>query len=60
MSKAIEQTKISSYLDWSLGLKKPSLENLEHTEYTYKKNSLGISDDDFTNFMKKWKDENLS
>jgi len=64
MSKAILQTKISSYLDWSLGLSKPISENSDYDIINYKQksniNSLGISEDDFNYFMKKWKEVNLS
>jgi hypothetical protein len=64
MSKAL--TKISSYFDWELKFRKTS--NLKHqtnsihnfnlNEYNF--NSLGISNKSFKNFMKKWKDKNLS
>ncbi len=62
MSKTL--TKVSSYFDWELKFRKTS--NLKHktnsignlNEYNF--NSLGISNKSFKNFMKKWKEKNLS
>ena len=64
MSKAL--TKVSSYFDWELKFKKTS--NFKHntnSNYNSKlkkdnKNSLGISDKSFKDFMKKWKEKNFS
>jgi len=62
MSKAL--TKVSSYFDWELKFKKTS--NFKHNTNSnsnfnkYKKNSLGISDKNFKDFMKKWKEKNFS
>ncbi|MFX1390711.1 MAG: hypothetical protein ACFE9Z_11655 [Promethearchaeota archaeon] len=52
MSKAV------SYYDWELSLKNKS----ESDEVIKKEefNSLGMSDNSFKDFMKKWKNENLS
>jgi len=61
MSKAI-----SSYFDWELKFKKTS-NFKQHTNSNYNsklkkdnKNSLGISDKSFKDFMKKWKEKNFS
>lgn len=48
MSKAV------SYFDWSLSLKHKSESDKEIF------NSLGMSDNNFKDFIKKWKDKNLS
>lgn len=49
MSKAI------SYYDWSLGFKKfPS-----KTEPKTKKNALGLDENDFREYVNKWKENNL-
>jgi len=62
MSKAL--TKVSSYFDWELKFKKTS--NFRHnTNFNSNlnkdnKNSLGISDKNFKDFMKKWKEKNFS
>ena len=59
MSKAI------SYFDWEMNFRKKALKSLnsenETMRITYKENvnSLGISDNEFKDFMKKWKNENL-
>jgi hypothetical protein len=50
MSKAI------SYYDWSLGFKKfPSESKLK-----IKKNSLGLDENDFKEYLSKWKEKNLN
>ena len=54
MSKAV------SYYDWKLSFKTKvnSIEDsLNKSETT---NTLGISDNNFKNFMKEWKEKNLS
>jgi len=60
MSKALK--KASSYFDWELKFKKTS--NFKHNTNSnlnkYNKNSLGISDKSFKDFMKKWKEKNLA
>lgn len=57
MSKAI------SYYDWEQSLrKKTPLHNVLRTRDTFseiKLNSLGLSDVEFKDFMKKWKEDNL-
>jgi hypothetical protein len=52
MSKAV------SFYDWSLSLKNKS----ENDQILQKDdiNSLGMSDNNFKDFMKKWKENNLS
>jgi len=52
MSKAI------SYYDWELSFKKKSEEELNLKENDI--NSLGISDHNFKDFIKKWKKVNIS
>jgi hypothetical protein len=52
MSKAI------SFYDWSLSLKHKS-EN-DQTLQREDINSLGITDNNFKDFIKKWKERNLS
>ena len=51
MSKAV------SYYDWELSLKHKSEKDQIIQEDDI--NSLGISDNSFKNFMKKWKNKNL-
>ena len=59
MSKAV------SYFDWELNFRKKSqLSHISETETKRIKNkeeinSLGISDNNYKDFMKKWKEENL-
>ena len=60
MSKAI------SYYDWELNFRKkatlnPESNNKKETmKIKEKTNSLGIADNTFNDFMKKWKEKNLS
>jgi hypothetical protein len=52
MSKAV------SYYDWELSFKnKPEKDQVVQREDF---NSLGISDNNFKDFIKKWKEKNLS
>lgn len=52
MSKAV------SYYDWQQSFRdKPKSDKLLNQEST---NSLGLSETNFKNFMKKWKKENLN
>jgi hypothetical protein len=51
MSKAV------SFYDWSLSLKHKSDNEQEIQEENV--NSLGITEDNFKNFMKKWKEKNM-
>lgn len=59
MSKAI------SYYDWELNFRKKAVLKPNSRNKTGKKisqekiNSLGLSDNAFKDFMKKWKNENL-
>lgn len=57
MSKAVSSNSVSFY-DWELSFKKkPStIQKISDN----KMNKLGINDDVFKNFMKKWKEKNLS
>ncbi|MFX0008038.1 MAG: hypothetical protein ACFFA7_04475 [Promethearchaeota archaeon] len=52
MSKAV------SYYDWELSFKTKS--NKDQTEHKENFNSLGISDNNFKDFIKTWKEKNLS
>ncbi len=60
MSKAI------SYYDWELNFRKKAVLKPNSRNKTGRKisqgkiNSLGLSDNAFKDFMKKWKSENLS
>ncbi|MFX0021772.1 MAG: hypothetical protein ACFE9S_05565 [Candidatus Hermodarchaeota archaeon] len=51
MSKAV------SYYDWELSFKNKSNKRQINPKEEF--NSLGISDYNFKNFMKKWKESNL-
>ena len=59
MSKAI------SYYDWELNFRKKTILNpnskneKKTTNYKDSVNSLGLADNTFKDFMKKWKDQNL-
>jgi len=56
MSKAVSSNSVSFY-DWELSFKKnPSATQKVSND---KMNKLGINDDLFKNFMKKWKEKNL-
>ena len=54
-------SKIVSYFDWSLGFKSNSTENTLKINGTKKPNlnSIGMSDDDFKQHLKKWKNRNF-
>lgn len=52
MSKAV------SFYDWELSFKMKSESEKKMKKENF--NSLGISDNNFKDFMKKWKDKNLS
>ena len=52
MSKAI------SYYDWSLG-HRPKPDYISKTQ-NRRFNSIGIADDEFKDFLDKWKKENLA
>jgi hypothetical protein len=51
MSKAV------SFYDWSLSLKHKSDNEQEFQKENV--NSLGLTEDNFKDFMKKWKEKNL-
>ena len=54
-------SKVVSYFDWSLGFRSNSTENtlkIKNTEKT-NLNSIGMSDDDFKQQLKKWKNRNF-
>jgi len=59
MSKAI------SYFDWEMNFRKKALKSHNSENETQRMrskediNSLGFSDNEFKDFMKKWKNENL-
>ena len=54
-------SKAVSYFDWSLGFKSNNTENTLKFKGTKKSNlnSIGMSDDDFKRYIKKWKNSNL-
>jgi hypothetical protein len=56
MSKAVSSKSISFY-DWELTFKKKTKNNLNNEEKEI--NSLGLSDENFKDFMTKWKEKNL-
>ncbi|MBY9012120.1 MAG: hypothetical protein KGD70_07085 [Candidatus Lokiarchaeota archaeon] len=54
-------SKVVSYFDWSLGFKSNSTDSALKLK-TLKKsnlNSIGITDDNFKQYIKKWKNSNL-
>jgi len=54
-------SKVVSYFDWSLGFRSNSTENTLKIKNTKKTNlnSIGMSDDDFKQHLKKWKNRNF-
>ena len=50
--------KAESFLDWELSFKKKDVSNKDKDEKNYK-NSLGIQEQTFREFLKKWKEKNL-
>jgi len=54
-------SKVVSYYDWSLGFK-GNTDNNSKITLTKKNrlNSIGIANDDFKNYLRKWKNRNLS
>jgi hypothetical protein len=54
-------SKVISYYDWSLGFK-GNTDRTSNITLTKKNrlNSIGIADDDFKNYLRKWKNRNLS
>jgi hypothetical protein len=55
MSKAV-----ASYYDWKLSFNKKSEINEDDLNDNKPINTLGIFDNSFKDFMKKWKEKNLS
>ena len=55
-------SKVVSYYDWSLGFKGNNTDSTSKITLKKKKrlNSIGIADDDFENYLRKWKNRNLS
>ncbi len=56
-------SKVISYYDWSLGFKGSNTDRTSKITLITKKNrlnSIGIADDDFKNYLRKWKNRNLS
>lgn len=54
MSKAV------SYYDWKLSFQRKADSTEESVNESEITNTLGISDNNFKNFMKKWKEKNFS
>ena len=54
-------SKVVSYFDWSLGFRSNSNENTLKINNTKKTNlnSIGMNDDDFKQYLKKWKNRNF-
>ena len=54
-------SKVVSYFDWSLGFKSNSTDNTLKFKIAKKSNlnSIGMSDDDFKLYLKKWKNRNF-
>jgi len=55
-------SKVVSYYDWSLGFKGNNTDSTSKILLTKKNrlNSIGIANDDFKNYLRKWKNSNLS
>ena len=53
---------VVSYYDWSIGFKKNSgrHNSTEKSSSVNGTNSIGIADNEFKSFLRKWKEENLS
>lgn len=58
MSKAVSSKSISFY-DWEMTFKRKLNHKFKHDE-NKKVNSLGLSDETFKDFIKKWKEKNLT
>ena len=54
-------SKVVSYFDWSIQFKKKNTDNTLKFKSTKKTNlnSIGMSNDDFKQYLKKWKNRNL-
>lgn len=55
-------SKVVSYYDWSLGFKGNNTNRTSKITLVKKNrlNSIGIANDDFKNYLRKWKNRNLS
>lgn len=55
-------SKVVSYYDWSLGFKGNKSDSNSKITITKKNslNSIGIIEDDFKDYLRKWKNRNLS
>jgi len=51
--------KSSSFYDWEHQFRKNNKREIKKSKEKYSVNSLGISDSNFKNFIKKWKEENI-
>jgi len=53
-------SKVVSYYDWSLGFKKNLSEKKDENRSIFNHvNSIGLSEDNFKEFLKDWKENNL-
>ena len=53
-------SKVVSYYDWSLGFKKNLSEKKDgNRSISNHVNSIGLSEDNFKEFLKNWKENNL-
>ncbi|MHA1195202.1 MAG: hypothetical protein ACTSRH_02315, partial [Promethearchaeota archaeon] len=57
----IMSSKVVSYYDWSLGFKKnqPKINHEKNNQMFKKVNSLGIPQDQFREYLKRWKERNF-
>ena len=53
-------SKASSYYDWELSFKRKTKSDFGPVHEDEEINSLGISDNAFKDFLKKWKEHNIS
>ncbi len=62
MSSKVISARTNSYLDWEISyrLKQKNYKKLNNDKPMRKKNSLGISDEDFRDFLKMWKEKNIN
>ena len=54
-------SKVVSYFDWSLGFKSNTTESASKIKSMKRGNlnSIGMTDDDFKQYLEKWKNRNL-
>jgi hypothetical protein len=50
---------VTSYFDWQQGFKKSSKSRKKLSNYKKNRNSIGLSEDFFLDFVSKWKKKNL-